>query len=48
MELKIGDKAPVFKISNQNGELIDTGEFIGIIPLVIYFCLLYTSPSPRD
>ena len=37
MELKIGDKAPVFKISNQNGELIDTGEFIGIIPLVIYF-----------
>jgi len=37
MELKIGDKALVFKISNQNGELIDTGEFIGIIPLVIYF-----------
>ena len=37
MELKIGDKAPIFKISNQNGELIDTGEFIGVIPLVIYF-----------
>ena len=37
MELKIGDKAPVFKISNQNGELIDAGEFIGVIPLVIYF-----------
>ena len=37
MELKIGDKVPVFKISNQNGELIDTGELIGVIPLVIYW-----------
>lgn len=37
MGLKIGDKAPEFKIKNQDGDLIYVGEFIGNTPLIIYF-----------
>lgn len=37
MGLKIGDKAPSFKIKNQDGDLIYVGELIGNTPFVIYF-----------
>lgn len=37
MALKVGDKAPPFKLKNQDGSLIYGGELIGTVPLVIYF-----------
>ncbi len=37
MSLQIGDKAPAFKLKNQNGVLIHVGEYLGNTPLVIYF-----------
>ncbi|TVZ51635.1 peroxiredoxin [Dokdonia sp. Hel_I_53] len=37
MGLKIGDKAPAFKLKNQNGEVIYAGEYLGNTPLIIYF-----------
>ncbi len=35
--LRVGDKAPHFKLYNQDGNLIDIAQYIGKQPLVIYF-----------
>lgn len=37
MGLKIGDIAPPFKLQNQDNDVVEIHEFIGKIPLVIYF-----------
>lgn len=37
MKLKVGDKAPEFKLKNQEGTLIYVGQLLGQTPLVIYF-----------
>jgi peroxiredoxin Q/BCP len=35
--LKEGDKAPIFKLPDQDGKMVDMAERIGKQPLVIYF-----------
>ena len=37
MALQIGDRAPDFKLENQDGDWIEASTFIGAMPLVIYF-----------
>jgi len=36
MELKVGDKAPSFKLKNQDGKIISSSDFKGK-PIVLYF-----------
>lgn len=36
-QLKIGHKAPSFELRNQDGDLVQISNFIGVKPLVIYF-----------
>ncbi len=45
MGLKIGDKAPPFKLKNQDGSLVYIGEYIGKVPLIIYFYPKNFTPS---
>ena len=35
--IKVGDKCPTFKLYNQNRELINLIDFIGVQPLVVFF-----------
>jgi peroxiredoxin Q/BCP len=37
MKVAVGDKAPIFQLKNQQDEWIDLNNFIGKVPLVIYF-----------
>lgn len=36
-QVNIGDKVPLFKLKDQNGELFDLGKVVGAHNLVIYF-----------
>lgn len=36
-QINIGDKVPLFKLKDQNGELFDLGKVVGAHNLVIYF-----------
>lgn len=37
MGLQVGDKIPEFSLTNQDGEVFNVADFIGVKPLVIYF-----------
>lgn len=37
MKVAVGDKAPIFQLQNQEGRMVDLNDFMGKIPLVIYF-----------
>lgn len=37
MKAQVGDKAPDFKLSNQNGETVESSSIYGKQPVVIYF-----------
>ena len=43
--LKVGTKAPVFALPDQNGNIVDLGPMIGKKALVVYF---YPRTSPPD
>lgn len=41
MAVKIGDRAPVFSLPSESGEIVNLGDYIGRVPVVLFF-------YPRD
>ncbi len=35
--VRIGDKAPGFRLPSESGEIVDIGEYIGRMPIVLFF-----------
>lgn len=41
MAVKIGDRVPVFSLPSESGEIVNLGDYIGRVPVVLFF-------YPRD